>query len=100
METIKKSILENVNLETNFCKNRNWVQEKISEVKEVFKSDFFLVEILFKYGSLNDIYSYSFDNIDKMNEYKRNSNEQSNDDKWLLNQFFSDGFKDSYNDDL
>lgn len=93
-------ILEQINPNFVNVKNMDWLKERKNNLTELFKKEYYCVEILFKYGSFNEVNCVSFSSKEELEDYKVTEFDEEGSNKWFCRFFFSDGFTQSYSLDL
>jgi hypothetical protein len=96
-EAIKNVIVTTFKSETMFCRNKDWVSDHLKQILSTIECDFYCIEMLMKYGEINDFICTVFDNKKDFNEFKKNKIEKCRDSKWLNTQYFSDGSVKKFN---
>lgn len=86
-----KNLFSLLDIEFAQCKNKNWVENKISQINDCITNNFFCITIDYKYGDFRDVQTYVFKNKKEMQEFK--NMESCNNSKWVSHFFFSDGFE-------
>ena len=86
-----KNLFSLLDVEFALCKNKQWVENKISQINDCISNNLFCIVVEYKYGDFRDVSTYIFSNKNEMEEFKTIPAGESS--KWIGKYFYSDGFE-------